>query len=83
MVKIIKNISLKTLEVLFSNGIIFMLNSLFYVSQIDNLDACASLINREGESMYLPCLLLAQKSSVDAFNYRVCSPTLASRLPGP
>jgi hypothetical protein len=83
MVKIIKKISLKTLEVLFSNGIIFMLNSLFYVSQIGYLDARASLIEREGESMYLPCLLLARSSSADAFNYRVCSPMLASRLSGP
>jgi hypothetical protein len=45
MVNIIKNISVKTLDVLFYNGIIFVLNNLFYASQIDYLDARASLIN--------------------------------------
>jgi hypothetical protein len=45
MVNITKNISLKTLDVLFSNGIIFILNNLFYISQISYLDARASLIN--------------------------------------
>jgi hypothetical protein len=41
----VKYISLKTLDVLFSNGITFVLNNLFYISQIDYLDAHASLIN--------------------------------------
>jgi hypothetical protein len=45
MINIIKNISLNFLDFLFSNGIIFILNNLFYVSQIDYLDVCASLIN--------------------------------------
>jgi hypothetical protein len=38
MINIMKNISLKTLDVLFSNGIIFLLNNLFYASHISYLD---------------------------------------------
>jgi hypothetical protein len=45
MVNIIKNISLETFNVLLSNDIIFILNNLFYASQISYLDARASLIN--------------------------------------
>jgi hypothetical protein len=51
MLNSIKNISLKTSDVLFSNGIIFVLNNLFYASQIGYLNARASLINREGGSI--------------------------------
>jgi hypothetical protein len=51
MINIIKNISLKTLDVLFFNGIIFVLNNLFYISQIGYLDTRTSLINREGGSI--------------------------------
>jgi hypothetical protein len=50
MINIIKNISLKTLDVLFFNNIIFILNNLFYISQIGYLDTHTRLINREGGS---------------------------------
>jgi hypothetical protein len=38
----------KSLVAILSNGIIFMLYSLYYVDQINDLDTCAGLVNRKG-----------------------------------
>jgi hypothetical protein len=49
---ITKNISLETLDLLVSNGIIiFMLYNLYFIGQIDNLGIRVGPLNRNGGSM--------------------------------
>ena len=43
-----KNISLETLDYVFSNNIIFMLYNLFYIGQIDDLGTRVGLIHPDG-----------------------------------
>jgi hypothetical protein len=43
-----KKISLETLNLLVSNGIIFVLYNLYFISQIDNLGIHVGPLNRNG-----------------------------------
>jgi hypothetical protein len=48
-----KNISLETLDLLVSNGIIFVLHNLYYIGQIDNLGIHIGPLNRDKGSIYI------------------------------
>jgi hypothetical protein len=48
---ITKSISLQTLDLLVSNGIIFVLYNLYFISQIDNLKIRVSPLNQNGGSI--------------------------------
>jgi hypothetical protein len=58
-----KKISLETLNLLVSNGIIFVLYNLYFISQIDNLEIRVGPLNRNGGSIiYLLNLLICSIS---------------------